>query len=115
MKKHFTILALWRYHVTTAHLTGLPADTGARYNRIEGILMQTTYWWFLLGTPVFSEGKKQLARWASGFIFLLANPEFYSHLTSWLVVIRTPETVVPGGNHCYVVRAENPFYTVQHI
>jgi hypothetical protein len=38
MKNHFTILAiwrtylaLWRCHVTTAHLTGLPADTGARY------------------------------------------------------------------------------------
>jgi hypothetical protein len=25
------------------------------------------------------------------------------------------ETGVPGGNHWYVIRAENPFYTVQHI
>jgi hypothetical protein len=25
-----------------------------------------------------------------GFVFLLANPEFYSHLASWRVVIRTP-------------------------
>jgi hypothetical protein len=35
-------------------------------------------------------GKKNLARLASGFVFLLANPEFYLHLTSWRVVIRTP-------------------------
>jgi hypothetical protein len=27
---------------------------------------------------------------ASGFVFLLANPEFCSHLASWRVVIRTP-------------------------
>jgi hypothetical protein len=25
------------------------------------------------------------------------------------------ETGVPGGNHRYVIRAENPFYTVQLI
>jgi hypothetical protein len=36
------------------------------------------------------EGKKFLARLAGGFIFLLANPEFYSHLASWRVGIRTP-------------------------
>jgi hypothetical protein len=35
-------------------------------------------------------GKKVLSRLASGFIFLLANPEFYSHLASWREVIRTP-------------------------
>jgi hypothetical protein len=35
------------------------------------------------------EGKK-IARLASGFVFLLAIPEFYSHLASWRVVIRTP-------------------------
>jgi hypothetical protein len=33
---------------------------------------------------------KKLARLASGFIFLLANTKFYSHLASWRVVIRTP-------------------------
>jgi hypothetical protein len=33
---------------------------------------------------------KKIARLASGFVFLLANPEFYSHLASWRVVIRTP-------------------------
>jgi hypothetical protein len=27
---------------------------------------------------------------ASGFVFLLANPEFYLHLASWRVVTRTP-------------------------
>jgi hypothetical protein len=27
----------------------------------------------------------------SGFVFLLVNPEFYSHLASWRVVIRTPD------------------------
>jgi hypothetical protein len=26
----------------------------------------------------------------SGFLFLLAKPEFYSHLAGWRVVIRTP-------------------------
>jgi hypothetical protein len=25
------------------------------------------------------------------------------------------DTGVPGGNHRYVIRAENPFHTVQHI
>jgi hypothetical protein len=34
--------------------------------------------------------KKSLASLASGFVFLFANPEFYSHLISWRVVIRTP-------------------------
>jgi hypothetical protein len=33
---------------------------------------------------------KKIARLTSGFVFLLANPEFYSHLASWRVVIRTP-------------------------
>jgi predicted RNA polymerase sigma factor len=27
------------------------------------------------------------------FVFLLANPEFYSHLASWRVVIRTPAII----------------------
>jgi hypothetical protein len=31
----------------------------------------------------FVKGKKTLARLVSGFVFLLANPEFYSHLASW--------------------------------
>jgi hypothetical protein len=35
-------------------------------------------------------GKKNLARLVSGFVFSLAKPEFYSHLVSWRVVIRTP-------------------------
>jgi hypothetical protein len=35
-------------------------------------------------------GKTNFARLASEFVFLLANPEFYSHLASWQVVIRTP-------------------------
>jgi hypothetical protein len=38
--------------------------------------------------------KKQLAKTIEKsvrrFVFLLANPEFYSHLASWRVVIRTP-------------------------
>jgi hypothetical protein len=38
----------------------------------------------------FHEREKNLARLASGFAFLLANPEFYSHLASWRVVIRSP-------------------------
>jgi hypothetical protein len=37
--------------------------------------------------------KKKLARLASGFVFLLTNPEFFSHLASWRVVIRTPENI----------------------
>jgi hypothetical protein len=35
-------------------------------------------------------GGKTLARLASMFVFLLAIPEFYLHLASWRVVIRTP-------------------------
>jgi hypothetical protein len=33
-------------------------------------------------TDIVSEREKTLARLASGFAFLLANPEFYSHLAS---------------------------------
>jgi hypothetical protein len=33
--------------------------------------------------------KKRVCRLASVFVFLLAKPEFYSHLESWRVVIRT--------------------------
>jgi hypothetical protein len=36
------------------------------------------------------EGRKTLARLANGFVFLLANPEFYSHLVSWSVVKLAP-------------------------
>jgi hypothetical protein len=34
--------------------------------------------------------EKKLASMASWFVNLLANLEFYSHLASWRVVIRTP-------------------------
>jgi hypothetical protein len=37
---------------------------------------------------------KNLARLASEFVFLLANPEFYSRLVSWRVVIRTPVILI---------------------
>jgi hypothetical protein len=37
-----------------------------------------------------SEEKQPLSRLMSGFVFLLAKPEFYSHLASWRMVIRTP-------------------------
>jgi hypothetical protein len=30
-------------------------------------------------------------------------------------ILMVEETGVPGGNHRYVIRAENPFYTVQLI
>jgi hypothetical protein len=30
-------------------------------------------------------------------------------------ILMVEETGVPGGTHRYVIRAENPFYTVQHI
>jgi hypothetical protein len=30
-------------------------------------------------------------------------------------LLMVEETGVPGGNHRYVIRAENAFYTVQHI
>jgi hypothetical protein len=36
-------------------------------------------------------GEKTLARLASWFVFLLANPEFHSHLASWRVVTRNPK------------------------
>jgi hypothetical protein len=35
-------------------------------------------------------GEKFLARLANGFVFLLAKSEFYLHLASWRVFIRTP-------------------------
>jgi hypothetical protein len=35
-------------------------------------------------------GKKTLAKLASTFKKLLANPKFHSHLASWRVVISTP-------------------------
>jgi hypothetical protein len=34
--------------------------------------------------------KKDTRQAGDGFVFLLANPEFYSHLASWRAVIRTP-------------------------
>jgi hypothetical protein len=37
--------------------------------------------------------ERNRARLASGFVFLFANPEFYSHLVSWRVDIRTPDYV----------------------
>jgi hypothetical protein len=39
-----------------------------------------------------SEMGKKLARLASGFASSLANPEFYSHLASWRVVICTSDS-----------------------
>jgi hypothetical protein len=30
-------------------------------------------------------------------------------------ILMVEETRVPGGNHRYVIRAENPFYTMQLI
>jgi hypothetical protein len=42
-------------------------------------------------------GVKTLAKLASGFVFLLANSKFYSHLASWRVVIHTPETTHHTG------------------
>jgi hypothetical protein len=41
------------------------------------------------------EGKKPLARLASGFVILLSKPKFYSHLASWQVIIRTPNPRFP--------------------
>jgi hypothetical protein len=38
----------------------------------------------------YMRGEKALAWMAIGFVFLLANLEFYLHLASWRVVIRTP-------------------------
>jgi hypothetical protein len=46
------------------------------------------------------KGEKILARLASGFLFWLANPEFYTHLASWQVVIRTPEDTLGTGQNC---------------
>jgi hypothetical protein len=44
---------------------------------------------------VSERGEKTLAMLASGFVFLLANPEFYSQLVSWRVVIHVPLVSVP--------------------
>jgi hypothetical protein len=38
---------------------------------------------------IVSEREEKLASLVIGFVFLLAKPEFYSHLASWQVVIRT--------------------------
>jgi hypothetical protein len=35
-------------------------------------------------------GETILTRLASGFVFLLAKPEFYSHLASWRMVTQAP-------------------------
>jgi hypothetical protein len=49
-------------------------------------------------------GKKVLAnRLASGFVFLLTNPEFYLHLVSLRVVIRTPALVLLSKVHSYYI------------
>jgi hypothetical protein len=40
---------------------------------------------------VHAEVKNTLPRLASGFVFLLTKPEFYSHLASWRVLIHTPD------------------------
>jgi hypothetical protein len=56
--------------------------------------------------PIFRncqlEGKK-LARLASEFVFLLANPEFYSYLASWQVVIRTPDVCETNYKMKYII------------
>jgi hypothetical protein len=36
------------------------------------------------------KGEQTLATMASGFLFLLAKPEFHSHLASWRVHVHTP-------------------------
>jgi hypothetical protein len=65
----------------------------------------------------------------SSFIFHIFSARFLSSLDvnppSELPIIKliikiclilmVEETEVPGGNHRYVIRAENPFYTVQLI
>jgi hypothetical protein len=45
-------------------------------------------------------GENNLARLASGFVILFANPIFYSHLASSRVVIRTPACIVSALNVC---------------
>jgi hypothetical protein len=46
------------------------------------------------------EGKKKLARLASKLAFLLAKPEFHSHLVSWRVFFRTPAFVLFTLDSC---------------
>jgi hypothetical protein len=55
-----------------------------------------------------SEGEKTLARLVSGFVFLHANPEFYSHLASGRVVIRTPAT---GMHHNLAYQRGSAWHT----
>jgi hypothetical protein len=58
------------------------------------------------------QGEKILARLASGFVLLLAKSEFYSHLVSWRVVIRTP------AHFCHATtkhRKKSTFYKKRHI
>jgi hypothetical protein len=42
---------------------------------------------------IISDRENTVARLASGFVYLLGNPDFYSHLASWRVVIRTPDYI----------------------
>jgi hypothetical protein len=43
---------------------------------------------------IVSERGKTLAKLANGLIFLLANPEFYSHLTNWRVADGCPPAIL---------------------
>jgi hypothetical protein len=56
-----------------------------------------------------SARRKTLASPASGFVFLLGNPEFYSHLASWRVVIRTP---VPPF---WIAKIKNIVYVYDYV
>jgi hypothetical protein len=46
------------------------------------------------------ERKNPFARLASGFVFLLAKSELYSHLASWQVVIRIPVVGINFKSMC---------------
>jgi hypothetical protein len=50
-------------------------------------------------------GEETLAKLANGFIFLLAKPEFFSHLASWREVIRTPGRLIMS----YLTLIQNVF------
>jgi hypothetical protein len=44
---------------------------------------------WIRGGRIGERGKRHLPGWRVGFCFLLAKPEFHSHLASWRVVIST--------------------------
>jgi hypothetical protein len=62
--------------------------TGQKYRKVHSEGEKNSPDW-RVGLYFYSPILDSTHRLASGFVFLLANLEFYSHLASWRLVIRT--------------------------